>query len=284
MSNQNPARANALLLVVLLFLQLLLMSGSSRRHDGSTILEAAVLWVTSPLARGAGAVGDGVRGTVSQVWEIFQARSENDHLRSEVRTLRSDVVRLREAELENRRLRRLLEMREDLAPGSVGATVVNARLHGQERLLVIDRGTSDGVQVDRAVVAWGGVVGRVVHADPFYAKVRLMTDPNSGVAGVIQQSRAEGMVFGYGDSPPEMHYVSRFSDVRLGDRVVTSGLDGIFPRGFTVGRVSFAGDAEVSKVIRLQPAVDFASLEEVLVLLEPAGGPLLPPEVMKVDR
>jgi rod shape-determining protein MreC len=286
MSSPNPARKNTVLLGILLIGQLLLMSGSSRRHDGATVLESVVMWTTSPLVRAAGAVGDGIRGGMAQVYEIFQARSENDYLRDEVRRLRAEAVRMRESDLENARLRRLLGMRENLAPEAVGAKVVNARLHGQERLLVINRGTLDGVRVDRAVVAYGGVVGRVVHSDAMYAKVRVLTDPNSGVGGVIQRIRAEGMVFGFGRTLLEMDYVSRFADIRIGDRVVTSGLDGIFPRGFTIGRITFVGDEdeEVSKEIRLQPAVDFSSLEEVLVLLEPAGGPLLSPEKVLVDR
>jgi len=268
MASQNPARTNALLLAGLLFFQLLLMSGSVRRHDGSTMLETALMWVSSPFVRAAGATGGAVRWSVTQVSEIFQARTENELLREQVRELRVENIRMLEGTLESSRLRRLLGMRQYLAPESVGASVVSARLEGQERMMIVDRGSKDGVEVDFAVVAYGGVVGKVVLTGSGFAKVRLMTDPNSGIAAVVQRSRSEGMVFGQGDGTLQMEYVSRFMNVKLGDRVVTSGRDDIFPVGFTVGNVSYVGDAEVSKVIRLHPTVDFRSLEEVLILLE----------------
>jgi rod shape-determining protein MreC len=127
-----------------------------------------------------------------------------------------------------------------------------------------------------AVVAWGGAVGRVVRTTPGYGKVRLLTDPNSGVAGIVQRSRAEGMVMGRGVELLEMAYVPHYADVLVGDRVVTSGLDGVFPKGFGIGTVVEVGDAVgASKSIRVRPDVAFAALEEVLVLLEPRGSEIL---------
>jgi rod shape-determining protein MreC len=272
----NPTRQNALLLVILLFAQLLLMAGSTRGEQGSTLLESGVLRVTGPLAEGAGAVAGGVRGGFEHVGELFEAKRENRDLRSENRNLRAEVSRLREAGLENERLRRVLGMRASLAPSSIGASVVAATLTDQERLVIIDRGTSHGVHVDLPVAAWGGAVGRVVSAGRGAAQVRLLTDPNSGVSGIIQRTRVEGEVLGRSERRMDMLYVPRYADVMLGDHVVTSGLDGVFPRGLSIGRVVFVGeDAGVSKVIRVRPEADFSRLEEVLVLLEPVGSTLL---------
>jgi rod shape-determining protein MreC len=131
-----------------------------------------------------------------------------------------------------------------------------------------------------AVVAWGGADGRVVSVDRDYARVRLLSDPNSGAAGIIARSRAEGMVVGRGEEPIEMVYVPKYADVVPGDRVVTSGLDGVFPRGFGIGIVTVVGEPiGASKSIRLEPAVDDRGLEEVLILLEPYGTRLLNPDV-----
>jgi rod shape-determining protein MreC len=106
--------------------------------------------------------------------------------------------------------------------------------------------------------------------------VRLLTDPSSGAAGVILRSRAAGMVVGRGAGPMDMVYVPKYDDVVLGDRVVTSGVDGVFPRGFGLGRVSVVGEpVGASKTIRIEPEVDERSLEDVLVLLEPKGTTLL---------
>ena len=125
----------------------------------------------------------------------------------------------------------------------------------------------------------GGAVGRVVGVETGYARVRLLSDPNSGAAGVIVRSRTEGMVVGRGGDPMEMVYVPKYADVVVGDRVVTSGLDGVFPRGFGLGRVTVVGEpVGASKSIRLEPEVDDHSLEDVLILLEPSGTRLLTPE------
>jgi len=278
MPGRNPIRSNALLLVVLLFGQLLLMAGSTRRSEGTTLLETAVGRISEPVVGFAHDAGGVASGSLSYFGELKNARAENTRFKAEVDRLRTELDRYREQSEENRRLRRLLGMREDLAPRSVGAEVVTSNISDQACMIVIDRGTDAGVHPDLSVVAWGGAIGRVVWADKRFAKVRLLTDPNSGAAGIVQRSRAEGMVLGHGDGRLEMSYVPKFADVALGDRVITSGLDGVFPRGFGIGRVTIVQDPSgVSKVIRLEPEVDFGGLEEVLVLLEPVGGGVLTP-------
>jgi rod shape-determining protein MreC len=171
-------------------------------------------------------------------------------------------------------------MREELAPRSIAASVVTTRLSGQSRVLVIAQGSEAGVRTDMPVVSWGGLVGRVITVGAGYSKVRLLSDPNSGVAGIVQRSRAGGMVLGRGDGPLELAYVPKYADVEVGDRVVTSGLEGIFPKGLGVGRVTAVSDpAGASKAIQVEPEVRFGALEEVLVLLDiPGGGNLLTAE------
>ncbi len=274
----STSRWNAILLVVLLLAQLLLMSGSVQGQDGSTRLRGWLARVSAPVVRVAGAAGGVLRGAVGGSRQLFGVRARNRALESEVQRLRSELRDARESVEENGRLRRLLDMREQLAPESVGASVVTANHAGDANLIVIDRGSRDGVRIDLPVVAWGGVVGRVVSVDAGHAVVRLLDDPFSGVAAVVQRSRAKGVVVGRGGSLLEMLYVPRFSDVLHGDRVVTSGLDGIFPRGFGIGRVSEVDEVpDGSQRIQVQPEIDLDSVEEVLVLLEPPGGDLLAP-------
>lgn len=273
MSGLTPTRQNALLLVALLFAQLLLMSASVRGAEGSSLLEGAVFRVSEPLVGVTHFVSGGFGGVGRRLRELGTARTENAALRGELDRLRDELARSQEASLENERLRRLLHMREELAPRSVGASVVTASLAGQTKMIVIDRGTEQGVRPDLPVVAWGGAVGRVIFASGSRAKVRLLSDPNAGAAGLVQRSRAQGMVVGRGDGPMAMLYMPAYADVVLGDRVITSGLDGVFPRGFGIGRVNFVGDAVgVSKTVHLEPEIPFASLEEVLVILEPSAG------------
>lgn len=280
MAGPSRFRLDLTLLAVLLFGQLLLMASSSRQDSGAAVLERGVAGASRPAVGASRAVTGGI-GSVLAGWrEIGRARSENVRLAREVERARQDLAQFREAAAENSRLRRLLGMREDLAPRSVAASVVTAKLTSQNRMFVIDRGMDAGVRPDQAVVTWGGAVGRVVFADRSFAKVRLVTDPNSGIAGVVQRSRAAGMVIGRGDGSLDLSYVPKYEDVVAGDRVITSGLDGVFPAGFDIGTVTVVRDAAgVSKDVRLEPEVDFRAVEEVLVLLEPTGGAALaPPE------
>ncbi|NIM63907.1 MAG: rod shape-determining protein MreC, partial [Acidobacteria bacterium] len=275
----SKTRQNALLLVVLLFAQLLLMTGSVRRSSGSTQLESWAMTITSPLVSIGHAIGGGIDRVFDGVADLVNAHGRSARLERENRALRSELRRAREAGAESDRLRQLLMMREALAPNAIGASVVISRHTATERMLVLDRGSDDGVTVDLAVVAWGGAVGRVIEVGKSHAKVRLLTDPNSGIAGIVQRSRAQGMVQGDGSDTLKFVFVSRLEDVVNGDRTVASGAVGIFPRGFGIGRVSAIEEKpDGSREIELVPEIDYRTVEEVLVLLEPQGGEwLLPP-------
>ncbi len=279
MAAVSPARANALLLGVMTFAQLLLMAANVRGGPAAS----AALSVVGAASRPAVAAERSVSGILLDVVHFFRDLHEdgvaNVKLRLEVTRLAGELERTRGLVDENSHLRRLLGMHEDLVPKSIGASVVTARLGVQSRVLLLDRGSADGVRADMAVIAWGGAVGRVVGVERGFARVRLLSDPNSGASGVIVRSRTEGMVVGRGGEPMEMIYVPKYADVVVGDRIVTSGLDGVFPRGFGLGRVTVVGEpVGASKSIRLEPEVDDHSLEDVLILLEPSGTRLLTPD------
>ena len=272
---QNTGK-NVLVLLVLLFGNYVLMSSAVQDAAGLSLVERAVLGASGPGVDTAGRVGGAARGLHDGFQDVRRAFAENERLRLEVERLREEVTGLREQAEENRRLRRLLQLRDDLAPRSLAARVVTARLDDQSRMIVVDRGTDGGVREDQAVVGWGGAVGRVVFADKQHAKVRLLSDPNSGVAGLVQRTRVEGILLGAAEGGLDMTYVPSYADVAIGDRVVTSGLDGIFPKGFGIGRVvEIPASAGATKRIRVRPEVDPAHLEEVLILTEPLGGGLL---------
>jgi rod shape-determining protein MreC len=279
MAAVSPARTNALLMGVLVFAELLLVAASARggraaalAAGGAGSVSRPAVGVERPLATIAADVTHFLR-------DIHADEGEDRRLRLQNTTLQGEVARSRELRQENERLRRLLGMREDLAPKSIGASVITSRLTDQLQTIVVDRGGDDGVRPDMAVVAWGGAVGRVVSVEKDFARVRLLSDPNSGAAGVVARSRAEGILVGRGSEPMEMRYVPKYADVVVGDRVVASGQDGVFPRGFGLGRVTVVGEPiGASKSIRVEPEIEYRSLEDVLVLLEPHGASLLAPE------
>lgn len=274
-------RRNGILLVALLSTQLLMMSSSVKSRSGASLLEIWIVGLTSPAVTSSRWVGDTARNSWNWSVGLLEARTRSAELDVEVNRLRTELMQQREAVLENTRLRALLDMRRDGVQGSVGASIVTANFTGADRLIVIDRGTQAGIAVDMPVVAHGGAVGKVIAAYPNRAKVRLIVDPNSGVAGVIQRSRAPGIVFGTGGERLDLHYIARFSDVVSGDRVVTSAADGIFPRGFGIGRVlSVTENSDGTQTIELDPEVNYSRLEEVLVLLESSGGGIATPDPM----
>jgi rod shape-determining protein MreC len=274
-AEQSQNRRSAILLVGLLFGQLMLMTGSARDVGGAGVLESWTMTWTSPIVRLADIVGGGLSHLLTGGQNLLAAHSRSAELEEELGRLHAELRLSREAAQENSRLRRLLAMRDDYQGNAISASVVVSNQTDQAKLVVVNRGTRDGVRTDLPVIAWGGAVGRVVTAYERHSKVRLLTDPNSGVAGLIQRSRAQGMVLGNGDRPLELHYVPRFSDVVLGDLVVTSALDGIFPRGYEIGKViSISESRSGAQTIYVAPELDYGALEEVLILTESVGGGL----------
>jgi rod shape-determining protein MreC len=274
MNRSLPERRPFLLLIFLLASLLALLSHQVRTGSGRTLLEERMLDVTGPLLRVA---GSGV-GAVASIWRSYV---DLRGVGRENAALRADLARMGEAERqaeefrrENLRLRELLELRSRLAVPALAAEVLAVGTTGQARTALINRGTRDGVRRNLSVVNARGVVGRVIAAGSTTAKVQLLIDPNSGVAGLFQRSRGQGMVLGTGDAGCRMEYVSDLVDVEVGDVVVASGLDQIHPKGITIGVVSAVEEADqLTRTVLVRPEVDFRRLEEVLVLLRPDDPP-----------
>jgi len=276
MAAVSSARANALLLGVMVFAQLLVLAASVRSGVASNAVAGATRTISWPVVSAERSLSGVALGVLHFFRDLHADQTESRALRLEVNDLQLEKSRASVLAQENERLRALLGMRTDLVPESTGASVLTAKLASQSQAMVVDRGRDSGVREDMAVVAWGGAVGRVVSVERDFARVRLLSDPNSGVAGVVVRSRAEGMLLGRGFEPMDMLYVPKYADVVVGDRVVTSGLDGVFPRGLGLGRVTFVGDPiGASKAIKVVPEIDYRSLEDVLVLTKPRGTPLL---------
>jgi rod shape-determining protein MreC len=169
-----------------------------------------------------------------------------------------------------RGLENLLGLRQHVKLNTVAAEIIGAAAAPDFRTLTIDKGTRDGVRADMSVIAPAGVVGRLVVPSLRSAKVQLLIDRNAAAGAIIERTRAQGVVVGGGDDRLRMEYVSEVFDIVVGDVVVTSGIDGIYPKGFVIGQVeSIERAGGAYKRITIKPAVDFRSLEEVLVVLTP---------------
>ncbi len=226
---------------------------------GLAPLQAAVSRVFRP-------VGDFFTGLV----HVGSLKGENDALREEVERLRSENVEGVSIQRENEKLLALIGLRDQLGLEGVPAIVIGESVSNFEWTVTIDRGSSDGVEVDMPVVTGEGLVGHVVRVSGRAATVELIIDPESAVAGRLVGSGETGLVLGDTDLRDlTMDLVDDETEVNPDERVVTSGYQGgLYPPRIVIGSVSHVtgGSGGVSKVVTVRPAVDFSSLDIVLVV------------------
>jgi rod shape-determining protein MreC len=247
---------------------IILISAQVNTRSGVPVLQAAIFGAFAAVQRATSVVVEGVRGAWGGYVDLHDVRVENRALAGRVRDLEVALQRERALADQSESLRRLLDLRDRSRLPTRAAEVIGASATADFRTVTIDRGTSDGVRADMAVVSAGGAVGRVVLPVRYAAKVQLLVDRNAAAAVLVERSRAQGIVLGNGESLLRLDYVSASADIRVGDVVVTSGIDGIYPEGFRVGRVETIERAGGTfKSIRVRPAVDFSGLEQVLVVL-----------------
>jgi rod shape-determining protein MreC len=214
---------------------------------------------------------------VSDIWQRYVAlqgvEEENHRLRQDIEWLREQNNQLREAAAATQRLAALLQFKEQALPAMVAAQVIGRDATNRYRSVILNKGESDGIQPDMGVITPSGVVGRVVKTTGGTSVVLLLTDPNNAIAGLIQRTRDEGIVEGTPRGLARLKYIPMLSAVRDGDRVVTSGLVGGFPRGLAIGTITSIDREEgaLFQTAELTPEVDVSRVEEVLVIQAPHG-------------
>ncbi len=259
-----------LLLGAAIVLHVALISAQVSNASGLPLLQVVTFGSFAEVQRLTMGAVDSVRGIWTGYIGLRTAHLENAALEEELRALQ---VRLQEERALARRtegLRQLLELRERAGLETTAAEVIAAGASPEFRTITIDKGGDDRVRADMAVISANGVVGRVILPSRRAAKVQLLIDRNAAVGATIERSRAQGVVIGAGAGELQMQYVPGTADVDVGDLVVTSGIDGIYPKGFVIGTVeSVDGGRGTYHEIVVRPAVDFTRLEEVLVVLTP---------------
>ena len=240
----------------------------------------AVSLVLSPFQSAFGWVSGELRGITDSIWDVVTVHEQNKMLRNEVAQLRVQNLQASEYAAENARLRALLDYKQAASQFDlVAARVIGRESATWSSMIVINRGTMDGIQNNMPVVTEKGLVGHVVEAGPNSSKVQLILDPRSSVGTLIQRpdSRVAGIVEGDMDNPtmPRMVNIPKNADVDEGDMIVTSGFGGIYPKGLAVGIVSsLKNDAGgLLKIAVLEPAVDFQRLEDVMVIVASREAP-----------
>jgi rod shape-determining protein MreC len=250
--------------------QILLISAQVNTKSGVPVIERVTFGVFSEVQRGLSGGFSGIHGIWTGYIGLRHLKVENETLKRDLASAQVAVQEQRALADRTRGLERLLDLREHLQLKTVAAEIIGAAATPDFRTLTIDRGTRDGVRADMSVIAPAGVVGRLVVPSLRSAKVQLLVDRNAAAGAIIERTRAQGVVVGSGEDRLRLEYVSEVFDVVAGDVVVTSGIDGIYPKGFIIGSIeSVERQGGSYKRISIKPAVDFTSLEEVLVVLTP---------------
>ncbi|MFQ5898338.1 MAG: rod shape-determining protein MreC [Candidatus Methylomirabilia bacterium] len=264
------------LLISVLFVALLLLTFEGRGTERAGMVLA---WTTMP----AQTLVAKLHRSAFAVWSTYQEwkgfRRENRALREEAEQLRVDSLRVRELKAENLRLRRLLAFKEPLQLDAMPAEVIAKEWSGWVRSLTVNRGRRDRIRRLMPVIAPHGLVGRVVAVRDGAAVIQLLNDPSSTVGAMVQRTRTLGMVEGEAGGTLRFKFQTREGDgVRVDDLVVTAGLGDLFPKGLPVGRVAKleVRESALFQFAQLVPVVDYASVEEVLLLTEQSGIDLLP--------
>lgn len=226
--------------------------------------------VTTPVQKSLAAVHRGAFGLWSTYVDWKNVRAENRRLREEIQQLRVEALAVTETSEENRRLRRLLDLKARLPLATLPGDIIAREWGGWVRSLTVSRGRADGVRRLTAVISPDGLVGRVVDVRPGASVVQVLTDPASTVGAHVLRSRAPGIVEGEPRGTIRFKYMARDgAGLQIGDLVVTSGgQGGMFPRGIPIGRVRVIDDrgAALFSYAHLTPAVDFARIDEVLLV------------------
>lgn len=256
---------NLLIGLVLLVAALLWFSLSLAGAERTGWLDRLTLRMSGPLFGTATAAQQGVAG----IWGAIVPGGGALDLDAENRRLRAELAAARESLHENERLRRLLGFVEQQSRRTVAARVIAEDASSWFRTVEIDRGWEDGVVEGLPVANAAGLLGRVVRSSAHSARVLLITDASSAVAVLVQDQRARGVCRGQGGGLA-LDYALVQDEIQVGDGVVTSGLGGVFPKGLVVGYVRSVRREQFGlfQTVEVEPAVDFAHIEEVLVLLK----------------
>ncbi len=245
----------------------LLISSQITTERGHSALQGVIMVALSPLQRGGEAVLSGIRSTWYGYFDLRGVREENHELREKVARLEKSLWMEREIVASYDRVSQVLDLAKRFPFESLVAEVVGLDASAWFRTITVNRGLEHGVGLNAPVIGPGGVVGRVIAVGSNVAQVQLLSDRDCSVGALLVRGRSRGLVSGAGNTELQMKYVSNLEDVSVGDLAVTSGLDGIYPKGIAIGRVSSVSNGpRLFKVITVEPAARLDRLEEVFIL------------------
>jgi rod shape-determining protein MreC len=265
---QKSRLRTPLIIAATLILVFALLSLGVKRSRVLGQAEGLMISLTAPGLQGLHYLGQ----TLGHVWQnyfdLVGVKQENAVLKSRLQEYAQKEVRYQEALQAQTRLEALLDLKRQVALPVTGARVIGYDPSLWSRCVLLDQGQVQGVKWGLAVLASGGIVGRIVEAYAHYSKVMLIVDRNSGADAMVQRLRVRGILQGKGANRCSLDYVPKNADVHVGDLVLASGLGGIYPKGLIFGKVTAANKKTpgIFQEIEVTPAVDLSALEEVAVV------------------
>lgn len=264
-----PRRPTLLFIVVLSLLFVLMSFSNQTRYVGETrtMFERTVMTIFSPVPKFVNWIGGTAQDMHHGYLDMRRAVNENVELRRKVASLTTENLKLRQSGSDMRRLRSLLAYSEQFEFETSMAQTIMLDTAGRFKSIIIDRGSADGVQVNDIIANASGLIGRVVLTTNDLAKVQLVTDNNCALGALVERTRRQGIVRGTGGNVVQMFDIPSLADVQAGDRVLTAGIDGVYPKGIPVGTVLRSEPGQsLFKTVTVRPAVDFGAIEEVIVI------------------
>jgi rod shape-determining protein MreC len=261
---------NLIVLVGVLFAQVLGLAVQVRRTTDNEPTRLIRIWAVgavTPLEKLLGWTQTSTGNLWHNYFYLRGVRAENRSLKAQIERMSLEQVRLSQDADQARRLQALLAFKEQFISQTMAAQVIGSSGSELSRSVYIDKGEHDGIKPDMAVITADGIVGKVLRVYRSTSLVLLIDDQTSGVGSILDKTRLQGILRGTPSGELVLEKVMSDETVSPGELVLTSGGDGIFPKGLLVGRVTKASPgSELFLNIRVHPAVDLSKLEEVLVV------------------
>jgi rod shape-determining protein MreC len=270
MENLLTRYRNVSILVGVLFAQILGLAIQVRRvkeNQSTLLIRVWTVTAITPLEKGIVGLESGMGNLWHNYVYLRGVRKENRDLKEEIQQLRLNEVRISEDAQQAHRLQVLLGFKEQYLSKTVAAQVIGSGGSDRSRVVFIDKGDDANLRADMPVITADGIVGKVIRVFAHSSQVLLVNDENSGAGAILEKSRLQGILKGTPMGGLILDKVMSDEQIQPGDRVLTSGGDGIFPKGMPVGTVTQVSKGKDSFLnIRIKPAADLSKLEEVLVI------------------
>ena len=278
MENFFSRYKNPLALMAILFIQIVALATQVKRPESSTgsaasggtrLIRVWTVTAISPLERALVSTGSFVRRNFHNYIDLHNVRKQNEELQDQIAQLKLEQVRLQTDADQAKRLRTLLGFTQHFVGKLMPAQVIGTSGTELSRTIQIDKGWNNGVKVDMPVITPDGLVGKIKDVFPYASLVLLVSDRDSGAGVILENSRLQSVLHGTPNGDLRLSDLMADENVAPGEQVVTSGGDGIFPKGLPVGTVSRVApdrDNQPFLAVTVKPAADLSRLEEVLVV------------------